>query len=227
MLDDPSGYRLVFRAAGAGDPYATVVADAGTEHVTIYVAPTTPETPGGPPVASDPVGYPLDQVLLMNHLAFNGGVIVHSCGVELDGAGLVFAGASRAGKTTLSNLFVEAGLGAGLLSDDRIILRAGRDGRFDAWGTPWPGEAGVARSASAPLQSLFFLVQSDRDRIVDIDAGAAARMLMPVVSCPWDDRERLPKVLDICDRLLRTTPSHLLEFRPGQGAVAMLLGHLG
>ena len=59
----------------------------------------------------------------MNHLAERGGVIVHAAGAVVQGGALVFLGASGAGKSTLSRMFLEAGLGAALLSDDRVILR--------------------------------------------------------------------------------------------------------
>jgi hypothetical protein len=175
---------------------------------------------------ASPFCYPLDETVLMNHLSSRGGVIVHSAGLEMnvggDEIGLVFPGASGAGKTTLSELLLEAGAGTGLLSDDRMILRTGSDGSVRAWGTPWPGDAGIARNRSVPLRSLLFLIQADADEIVPLTSGEALRRLMPVVSCPWYDRERFPGVLDTCGNVVTNVPSHELRFTRS-GAVAKVL----
>ena len=118
VYEDGLGYRLVFDW-GAPELGVTVVrCSADTSEVTAHVRPVWPGVDG-----DDPIRYPLDKLLLMGHLALRGGVLVHSAGLVTPGAGLVFAGASGTGKTTLCRLLAAAGLGEGLLSDERTVVR--------------------------------------------------------------------------------------------------------
>lgn len=173
------------------------------------------------PQVFDPVRYPLDQILLMNHLAQGSGLIVHSAGLALEGMGMVFAGVSGAGKSTLTGIFAREAPEAELLSDDRIIVRQ-IDGRWHAYGTPWPGEAGVASNSRAGLGALFFLAKGPAHRLEPLSPAQALKRLLPVVSCPWYDSERLTGVLDTCERLVGQVPCFELRFKPGPGVVALL-----
>ncbi len=225
MQAGDEGYRLNFFLEGRGICHTVACSNTETTRVVVYVSPDERDAGAG----LGPVTYPLDQLLLMNHLASEGGVIVHSAGVVMDGRALVFAGVSGAGKSTLARLFIRSGLGESLLSDDRLVMRVGRDreARADitAWGTPWPGDAGVARNAGAPLAALLFLVKSEVDQVVRLSAGEAARSLVRVASCPWYDAGRLPSVLDTCSQVIENTPCYQLHFR-ARADVVGLLGEL-
>ena len=243
MQSEAGGYRPSFSRGDtgrkdAGQQYMIAVADADTGHTRVFVRQDEDSdiAPDGPPVLGaesgrgedarplpNPVCYPLDQLLLMNHLASRGGAIVHAAGLELEGRALVFPGVSMAGKSTLARLLVAGGLEDALLSDDRVILRtAAEPGRFLAWGTPWPGDAKIARNASAPLEALVFLVHAGEDRIVPVDSREALRRLLPMVSCPWYDRERFPAVLETCGRVAQSVPCYELQFRATTQVVDLL-----
>ena len=151
---------------------------------------------------------------------------------------VVCPGVSGAGKSTLSQLFMDAGLDDSLLSDDRVILRrsslehqvTGEGARgqeverevMGAWGTPWPGDAGVARNASAPLDAVLFLVKASTNELRPLSPRIAARRLMPVVTCPWYDRERFPDVLATCSSVVENTPCFEFLFRADAGVVEFL-----
>jgi hypothetical protein len=232
MQAEDDGYRIGFHREGSSACYTVVCSDADTTRVRVYVYQDKAAQPS--PVGPKPgfglsrFGYPVDQLLLMNHLAKLGGVIVHSAGVVLGGKAIVFAGASGAGKSTIARLFMEAGLGDSLLSDDRVILRTtterGNGPEVTAWGTPWHGDARVARNATAPLAALVFLVKSDVNELKRLSASAAAKKLMPVVTCPWYDAERLPHVLGACSQVVEQTPCYDLCFREDAGAVDLVTG---
>jgi hypothetical protein len=163
----------------------------------------------------------------MNHLATRGGVICHSAAVVIEGKALLFPGVSGAGKSTMCRMFVNEGLGDRLLSDDRVILRVTGDGGVQphavtAWGTPWHGDALIARNESAPLAAVLFLVQAPTNGLRPIPPGAAMRRLMPLISSPWYDPERLPPVLETCGRIVETVSCYELDFTPDGDVVGML-----
>ena len=115
-----------------------------------------------------PIDYPLDELLIVNHIAHHAaGVEVHSLGIDDGGRGLLFVGVSGAGKSSAAQLWAGCP-GVTVLSDDRIVLRR-QGGRIFAHGTPctatpafairgasrWTGYSSSARPRrSPPVNSL-------------------------------------------------------------------------
>ncbi len=227
MQSDPEGYRFNLHREGCAVYHTVACSDSATTKVRLHVAQdvATEKQPTEPAEECfNPVRYPLDQLLLMNHLAVRGGVIVHAAGLMLGDKALAFPGPSGAGKSTISRLFMDAGLGSALLSDDRVVIRAADEGPVTVWGTPWPGEARVARNDRAPLAALLFLAKAEVNELRSLTAADAARRLMPVVTCPWYDPERLPGVLDTCSLIAQRTPCYELRFRADREATALVIG---
>ncbi len=158
----------------------------------------------------NPLHYPLDQILLMYFLSVRNGAIVHSAGVVFEERGYIFAGRSGAGKSTISRQLLGK-TGCMGLSDDRIIMRKIEDS-FVIFGTPWPGDAGIAVNKSAPLSQIFFLVQSEENRIEQITEADAFRRFMPVLSIPWYDKEAIGRIFSFVEELVSRVPSYLLYF---------------
>jgi hypothetical protein len=52
------------------------------------------------------VSHPLDQLLVINLLSLGRGLLVHACGIDANGRGYVFLGASREGKSTTARLWL-------------------------------------------------------------------------------------------------------------------------
>lgn len=181
-------------------------------NVTVYCGDTLITRDKGITTVRNPFSYPLDQILMMYVLAQRQGAIIHAAGLEIDTRAYIFPGRSGAGKSTLSRQFA-ARKHPGMLSDDRIIVRK-IDTTFVAFGTPWPGDAGIAENRGAPLAGIFFISQGDDNRIQEISPREAVSRLMPVTSIPWFDSEALSNVLSFCDNLLSVIPSHILHCRP-------------
>ena len=57
----------------------------------------------------DPFIGPTLELLMINYLAQGRGVIIHSCGIEKNGEGILFIGESGAGKSTMANLWNSEG----------------------------------------------------------------------------------------------------------------------
>jgi len=122
--------------------------------------------------------YSVDTVLRIAHslvLADEGGFLVHAASAVRNERAFLFAGISGAGKTTMSRL---APPDATVLTDEISYVR--RSGpHYRAYGTPFAGElARVGANISAPLDTLFFLVQGVVNRIEPISQIAAARELL-------------------------------------------------
>lgn len=101
--------------------------------------------------------------LLLEH----NGLLLHSCGMERDGKGYLFSGASGSGKTTVSLMF-----SGDLLSDEYIcIKKQGRDYRIHS--TPWRGKKGEAR-----LKKIFFLKKASRLSFTRLSREEAFRAVL-------------------------------------------------
>jgi hypothetical protein len=178
-----------------------------------------PEQAGGRQMP--PLLHPVDRVLFMGVLAHRAGFIVHSCGWSCNGRSLLFPGVSGAGKTTLCRQLMAAGQGV-ILSDDRVVLRAGAGG-FRACGTPWPGDAKQARNESAPLAGLCFIEKSPEHRLIPIRPAEALRRLLEAASIPWYSAPLRDHVLPLVERLVETVPAYRLGFHPEPGVAGILL----
>ena len=168
-------------------------------------------------LAFNPVAYPLDQILLMNYLARHDGVIIHAAGWALNGSGWVFPGKSGAGKTTLARCLSSRKRGQ-LLSDDRIVIR--RTGQtFRMYGTPWPGEGGYAVNRGVELNRLVFLSKGPVNKMMALEPAATVSRLMPVLSVPWYDKEKVAALMAFCDLLIKRVPAYELTFRADSSVV--------
>jgi hypothetical protein len=123
----------------------------------------------------DPLEYPLDELLILHLLSQGLGVEVHACGmIDPFGNGVLFAGQSGAGKTTIAT-FMKKIEQIKILSDDRIILRKESE-KIWMYGTPWHGESKFAAPAKVELKKIFFLRQSNVNEILQLkDSDAVAR----------------------------------------------------
>jgi len=217
---DRSDLVLAFRSPAETGAYwwtARLSVASGTVEV-VCDAEIIDRIPGGLRIAN-PVHYPLDQLLTMLLLAERGGCIVHAAGVHRNGRGIACIGRSGAGKTTLMGLLDDA---ADLvrLSDDRLILRAGKPPLVS--GTPWAGEGMVSANDTAELAALVFLHQGPAHELESITPREAAAQILPTTSIPWFEETAMTGCLATLDRLVRDTPAFNLQFSL-DGGVADLI----
>ncbi|MFH1984949.1 MAG: hypothetical protein ABIL58_24165 [Pseudomonadota bacterium] len=176
-------------------------------------------------VLRNPIHYPLDQILVMLRLARQSGIILHAAGAIVNGRGYLFPGKSGAGKSTLASLLA-ADARITLLSDDRMIVRRVNDG-WMAYGTPWPGDAGIAANIGVPLAGVFFLNKSEDTAATELTPGEALVKLLPVVSIPLFDRTPGDAVLSTCGALSAQVPMSDFMFTPRVDALVHLMRLMG
>jgi hypothetical protein len=171
-----------------------------------------------------PLAAPLDRVLFVNIMSQGLGIMLHACGVALDGKGYVFAGPSDAGKTTLSRLWAEFS-GAKVLGDECLIVRE-HGGQFWVYGTPWVGEAGLYSPQGVPIAGLFFIHHADDNQLIATPLGRAAEQLLAQSILTPYDAAAVEFGLDFCLSLVSEIPAQDFGFLPDRSAVQFLKEYL-
>jgi hypothetical protein len=166
----------------------------------------------------DPFSYPLDELLFMHILGRGRGMLVHSCGLEFKGEGLLFAGASGRGKSTLSRLWDKP---ARVLSDEKNVVRILTDQPW-IYGTPWHGDAGRALNARAPLKKILFLEHGKKNRLQKLSGFQAVQRLLVCSFIPWWDKQSVKFTLGFCHRLFSKVEAYRLWFTPDVKAVEFI-----
>ena len=163
--------------------------------------------------------FPTDQILLAQLLADRQGCYLHSCGVVLDGQGLLFVGHSEAGKSTTTKMLKGH---AEILCDDRIIIRRWADG-FKIHGTWSHGEVPDVSSSSAPLKSILFLHKDTGNRLVPItDTREAVRKMLACLIKPFVTAEWWEKTLTVVEQVAREVPCYDMYFDKSGQVVDLL-----
>jgi hypothetical protein len=150
-----------------------------------------------------------DQIALARVLPSRDGAFVHAAGVEMNGHGLLFAGPSEAGKSTVVKMLKGK---AKILCDDRMIVRKERQG-FRIHGTWSHGEVAEVSPDSAPASALFFLRQARENRLARIEDKKAVlknllpRLVRPLVTADWWER-----VLALAESIAAEVPCYDMHF---------------
>jgi hypothetical protein len=163
--------------------------------------------------------FPTDQVLLARILAGRDACSIHAGGVVLDGKGLLFAGSTGIGKSTMVTMLQDQ---AQILCDDRMIIRKWKDG-FRIHGTWSHGDVPIVSPDSAPLRGIFFLEKAKLNRLIPIENKQEivnrllACLIQPLTSAGWWD-----KSLTLVHGLALEIPCYRLQFDKRGGVVPIL-----
>jgi hypothetical protein len=173
-------------------------------------------------ILSDPFYGPTLELLIAQYLAQGEGIIVHACGINQRGRGILFPAHSGTGKTTLAKEWHKKG-GMIILSDDRVVIRKDDD-RFWIYGTPWHGEAGFAFAGKAPLERVFFLEQGKQNTVKSFSGAQAVSKLLTCSFPPHWDAEGMKSTLDFVADVAANVQCHELSFVPGSGVIDFVQG---
>lgn len=166
--------------------------------------------------------FAMDSLLRIVHtlwLAEEGGFLVHAASAIRDGRGLLFAGMSGAGKTTMCRL---APREVTLLSDEVSCIRRVGQG-YRLFGTPFCGElARSGENTSAPLAAAFLLAHRPENRLVPLAAADVARALLRNILFFAEDAELVEKIFHSACEFVSRVPVFRLEFAPSSHVWEML-----
>ncbi len=217
LFQDGDGYCMIIQPPSFQQPILLAKMNNNFKNITVYLKKDILKREKNLALFSNPVGYPLIQILLIYILSIRQGALVHCAGIGIRDKGYIFPGKSGAGKSTIARLFAER-KGIVLFSDDRIAVRK-HNRFFKVYGTPWPGDAGIAENREAQLSGIFFISHGSENKINKISPKQALDRILPVTSIPWYDRQIFPKVLDLCEDLITHVPAFEFIVRPVPEAI--------
>lgn len=159
--------------------------------------------------------YDFLQILLINYLAFRKeGLILHAMAIkDLAGKGIVCAGRSGNGKSTMARLW-HYNSKAMVLNDDRVVVRKSLKG-FTAYGSPWHGEFSdylEAHPDQAPLRAVFIIEHAGRNFTQKLNKEEAFKLLYPALIPIFWDKALINNVVTVCLDLIRCVTCRQLGF---------------
>ncbi len=160
--------------------------------------------------------FPTDQILIARLLADRQGCYLHSAGVIINGAGLLFVGHSESGKSTTTNFLIDAAakgyMELDVLCDDRNIVRF-IDKIWQVYGTWSHGDVPIVSGAHAPLRGICFLEQANDNNILLItDHKEIIRRLLSCVIRPFVTADWWTKTLDVIEQIVCHVPCYIMRF---------------
>jgi hypothetical protein len=163
---------------------------------------------------------PTIELLMINYLAKSNSIIVHACGIELAGRGILFVGESGAGKSTVANMWRQMD-GVEILSDDRIILRK-KKGHYWMYGTPWHGDAKIGSPQRAKVERIFFIGHAQNNSIKDLNRAQAVLEYLKASFPPYWDIGGMEMAMDFFNDLAASVPSQVLAFKPDKSVIGFI-----
>ncbi len=171
---------------------------------------------------NNPFYGPVMELLMVNYLAKGRGAIIHSCGIAMNGRGVLFVGESGAGKSTLAKMWNQEN-GVDVLSDDRTIVRK-KGNQFWMYGTPWHGEAKFGSPRGVRLESIFFLRQCKENAITETKGIDPVSQLLTCSFPPYWDPRGMAFAMELFTDLTAQVPCQELAFKPDRSAIDLVTG---
>jgi hypothetical protein len=224
LFDNGDGFQFDFNSEALGArPYRRLFIDG---EFSIAKLQLSEECFAQLPSVPEPLGYPLDELLIMHRLTQERAIELHGSGIVCaNGVANLFVGHSGAGKSTTTRLWTSREE-VEVLSDDRIIVRYddGRDGPVGPsgmrmYGTPWHGEAMFASPNSAPLTRVFILEHGHGNVITRLSRSQAVGELFARAFVPFHRHEYVEAGLSFLEELAGAVPCYRYCFEPDERAV--------
>jgi hypothetical protein len=164
--------------------------------------------------------FPSDQVLISQLLADRNGFFLHSAGAILNGKGFLFVGHSEAGKSTTTQLLMNADqrsynqsrFEVEILCDDRNIVRRLDEG-WRVYGSWSHGDIPDVSPSSSPLNAICFIEKSTHNEIVLItDKKEIRHRLISHVIKAFVTTEWWNSTLTMIEMISNEVPCYIMNF---------------
>ncbi len=159
--------------------------------------------------------YGFLQVLTIFYLAKNKlGILVHAAGLKDGKEGYLFAGLSRAGKSTTTRIW-DNQPSVKILNDDRIIIRKfGR--QLDMYATPWHGDYSDYLESSVEkteLTKLFYIYHKKTNKAQEVSPLEGFNLFFQTLFIPVWDKNCLKFVSNFLLDTFLSKPSYKFGFK--------------
>ncbi|HEX2970325.1 MAG TPA: hypothetical protein VHO46_14600 [Bacteroidales bacterium] len=167
----------------------------------------------------DPFEYPLDGLILYYLTVISHDIMIHASGVNYNGKGFLFSGASGKGKTTMSHLW--GNNGANIIHDDRLIIRNDGEG-FRMYNTPvYDNE----KPSDALIDRIYLIGHGNENRSVQVSGAAAVSLVMAnCIQHNWGE-VTIIGLMDSLTLLCSKVPVYKLDFIPDHSVINYILNH--
>ena len=155
------------------------------------------------------------ELLLLRHQA----VLLHSSIVLYQGKGLLFCGASGAGKSTQAELW-NRHLGAKIINGDRTVIRKMPEG-FWGGGSMWSGTSRIYHPDQAPIAGIFLVEHGAENRVEPLGFEAFKTLLTQTIVNSWDP-DFMERATQLLAELMDSVPIYRLSCLPDTEAVELV-----
>lgn len=153
------------------------------------------------------------------------GFFLHCSCLEYNNEAYIFTAKSGTGKSTHARLWREYLKDeVTMINDDKPIVRM-IDDTFYIYGTPWNGKHRISNNIKAPIKAIFYLHQSQENRVEKCDTISALTKLLSQTVLP-DNKAVMNNLLDMLEKLLSKTPVYDLYCNISEDAVKTALSSI-
>ena len=151
-----------------------------------------------------------DQILFAKLLCNRNGLIIHSNGFDILGNGVLLAGESGVGKSTLSAMLQKQGFQ--ILCDDRMFV-IHENNKFTIHGNWCHGTIAHAFPGAMPLRAIFFLEPARKNSIEQINnKNSIFQKIIHSMVKSTLNQEEWEKMLTILETIMLSIPCYNLKF---------------
>ncbi len=170
----------------------------------------------------DTVQYLQVMHAVSRRLQRQGGLLLHSAALSIDGAGIALCGRSGVGKSTLAHLVSQAFPSTTVLCEESPAVME-ENGGFVLYGTPFCGKDRLHTNECAPLRAIVLLRQAPHNALTEPKTSQIMQELLRAVTRAPYAPEEATLVTDRLIRLIETTPIFGFENDGTAAAVSYLI----
>lgn len=196
-----------------GSAYLSAYLDASKKEVSVEYLPEAISRFGSGERDFFCIG--LEKILMEEHA-----VVLHAALVDTPYGGLLFSGASGAGKSTQAELWCTYGHGK-LINGDRPILKRTEEG-FRAYGSPYAGSSGCHLAKSCKVRMIVLVRQAKRCALRRVRGMEGFRRVFENLTINIWDQAFVSEAGDMIQKLVSEIPVYELECTKDRDAVIIL-----